>query len=397
MDENIAPLILVIDDEDIVRESLVAYLEDSNYDVIEANNGKLGLHLFETRQPDLVLCDLRMPKMDGLSVLKTITESDSDVPVIVVSGAGVMSDVVEALRLGASDYLVKPVADLSVLEHSVEQNLQRIQLLRENRNYRKKLEESNNALAETVQLLESDLQAGRQIQAKLLPKTALQVKNFTFEHYIQPSLFLSGDFVDYFEVMPGVVFVCLADVAGHGVSSALVTVLIKNELSRLRSDFRHQVSETILHPERVLGHLNEELCHSEIGKHATVFLALINTNLNVMSWSSAGHYPAPLVNVDNEWQWLESNGLAVGIMPDNIYTGIQTQWQQEFWLYACTDGLFELWADATLSEKEKKWKELVESKQVNPQSLASTLKLDGLVDIPDDITFLSVNYSHERR
>ena len=390
MDVKMTPLILVIDDEDIVRESLVAYLEDSNYDVIEANNGIDGIAMFKEHHPDLVLCDLRMPKMDGITVLQTIMQLDENMPVIVVSGAGVMSDVVEALRLGASDYLVKPVADLSVLEHSVEKNLQRVRLIRENQEYRHKLEASNNALAETVQLLEADLQAGRQIQAKILPQGSLEIQGWLFEFYVQPSLFLSGDFVDYFQVKPDVVCLCLADVAGHGVSSALVTVLIKNELSRLRSDYRHQMSQTILHPERVLGHLNEELCQSDIGKHATVFMALLDFSNKTISWSSAGHYPAPLIKIDQQWQWLEANGLAIGIVSDTIYQGVELTWSDNIEFHACTDGLFDLWQNQTLSEKEQRWQDYITKAHRNLPSLVDALNLDDVVDIPDDITLLSV-------
>ena len=67
--------VLVIDDEAIVRESIVAYLEDSGFDVIEAENGHEGVACFNSLQPDIVLCDLRMPNMDGLAVLRQINKT----------------------------------------------------------------------------------------------------------------------------------------------------------------------------------------------------------------------------------------------------------------------------------------------------------------------------------
>ena len=100
--------LLVVDDEQAIRDSIVAYLEDSGYNVLEAENGQQALALYEKKSPDLIICDLRMPVMDGLSLLRRIMELTDEVPVIVVSGAGVMTDVVEALRLGASDYLMLP-------------------------------------------------------------------------------------------------------------------------------------------------------------------------------------------------------------------------------------------------------------------------------------------------
>ena len=107
--------LLIIDDDEVVRASLAAYLEDSGFSVLQASNGIQGLQVFEQQSPDLVICDLRMPQMSGLELIRQITERSPQMPVIVISGAGVMSDVVEALRLGAADYLIKPLEDLAVL------------------------------------------------------------------------------------------------------------------------------------------------------------------------------------------------------------------------------------------------------------------------------------------
>src|SRR5690606_29895728 len=101
--------LLIIDDDDVVRASLAAYLEDSGFSVLQASNGQQGLQVFEQDKPDLVICDLRMPQMGGLELIRQVTERSPQTPVIVVSGAGVMNDAVEALRLGAADYLIKPL------------------------------------------------------------------------------------------------------------------------------------------------------------------------------------------------------------------------------------------------------------------------------------------------
>lgn len=132
--------LLIIDDDDVVRASLAAYLEDSGFSVLQAGNGQQGLQVFEEHQPDLVICDLRMPQMGGLELIRQVSERAPQLPVIVVSGAGVMSDAVEALRLGAADYLIKPLEDLAVLEHSVRRALDRSRLVLENQRYRDKLE-----------------------------------------------------------------------------------------------------------------------------------------------------------------------------------------------------------------------------------------------------------------
>ena len=133
--------VLVIDDEEPIRNSLQAFLEDFDYRVITAKNGREGIDLFDAEHPDLVLVDLRMPVVDGLDVLAYVTRTAPDTPIIVVSGTGVIKDVIEALRLGAWDYLLKPVEDLSVLRHAIEKTLERSHLLRENQEYQLHLED----------------------------------------------------------------------------------------------------------------------------------------------------------------------------------------------------------------------------------------------------------------
>lgn len=133
--------ILIIDDEQAIRGSFRLYLEDCGFGVLEAESGRIGIRLFDEEQPELVLVDLRMPEVDGLQVLSHVVSRSPDTPVLVVSGTGLIEDVIEALRLGAWDYLLKPVEDLSVLLHAVRKNLERSRLTRENRTYQEQLEE----------------------------------------------------------------------------------------------------------------------------------------------------------------------------------------------------------------------------------------------------------------
>ena len=146
------PLILTIDDESVVRRSIHAYLEDYDYRVLEADSGRTGLEIYNREKLDLVLVDLRMPEMGGIQVLKTIRAATPEMPVIVVSGAGDISDVVEALRLGAWDYLMKPIDDMSILRHAIEKGLERGRLFEENRRYQTELED--RVSEKTEELLE---------------------------------------------------------------------------------------------------------------------------------------------------------------------------------------------------------------------------------------------------
>jgi len=148
---NQAKHILFIDDDDFVRELIAEQLVALGYDVNEASDGNEGLKKFIQLKPDVVLLDLRMPKLDGLAVLESLFKNAPDTPVIIVSGQGTMEDVVKALRLGAWDYLIKPILDFELLTHSIETVYERAKLIKENKQNRRELEELNLALESKVE------------------------------------------------------------------------------------------------------------------------------------------------------------------------------------------------------------------------------------------------------
>jgi len=132
--------ILTIDDEEAVRRSIKYYLEDSDFEVLEACNGREGLEVFRRDTPDLILCDLRMPEVDGLQVLATVTAEAPDTPIIIVSGTGVLGDAIEAVRLGAWNYVLKPIQDMGALEFAINSALERAKLRLDNHAYQAHLE-----------------------------------------------------------------------------------------------------------------------------------------------------------------------------------------------------------------------------------------------------------------
>ncbi len=135
-----SPVLLVIDDEDAIRGSVAAYFEDCGVTVVQACDGRDGIDKIKAIRPDLVITDLRMPIVDGLAVVDAVCRMDDNLPVVVLSGTGVLDDVIQALRRGAWDYLSKPVKDLIALELVVNRCLERARLVRDNRNYQQNLE-----------------------------------------------------------------------------------------------------------------------------------------------------------------------------------------------------------------------------------------------------------------
>jgi len=152
--------ILLVDDEKNFRDSMRFYLEDFDYNILEAENGRIGTEKITRLKPDLVLIDLYMPEMSGLDVLAWVKENAPETPIIIISGTGVIHDVAEALRLGAWDYLFKPIEDLSVLGHAVHKAFERAAFIEDTKNYQAHLEAE----------VEKRTDALKQVNKKLLQK-----------------------------------------------------------------------------------------------------------------------------------------------------------------------------------------------------------------------------------
>jgi len=144
--------ILVADDEAGIRDSLRRLLEYEKYRVVLAEDGQTALRKVDTEVVDLVLLDIKMPGMDGMEVLTRLHESRSDLPVVIISGHGTIQTAVDATRLGAFDFIEKPIdADriLLVIRNGLEQG----KLLKENISLRQEIQRKTQIIGEHSQML----------------------------------------------------------------------------------------------------------------------------------------------------------------------------------------------------------------------------------------------------
>ena len=118
--------ILIIEDEEAIRRVLVKILSEENslYKVFEAVDGLSGIELIKKEDFDLILCDIKMPKMDGVEVLQAAKKLKPEVPIVMISGHGDLDTAVNTMRLGAFDYISKP-PDLNRLLNTVRNALDR--------------------------------------------------------------------------------------------------------------------------------------------------------------------------------------------------------------------------------------------------------------------------------
>ena len=145
--------ILVIEDEAAIRRVLVKILseESETYQVQESEDGVKGLELLKKEDFDLVLCDIKMPKMDGVEVLETAKKIKPEIPFIMISGHGDLDTAVNTMRLGAFDYISKP-PDLNRLLTTVRNALDRKELVVENKILKKKVSKNYEMIGESSEI-----------------------------------------------------------------------------------------------------------------------------------------------------------------------------------------------------------------------------------------------------
>lgn len=142
--------ILIIEDEAAIRRVLVKILSEENnaYEVSEAEDGLLGIEMIRKEDYDLVLCDIKMPKMDGVEVLEAIKKIKPETPIVMISGHGDLDTAVNTMRLGAFDYISKP-PDLNRLLNTVRIALDRKELVVENTRLKKKVSKNYEMIGES--------------------------------------------------------------------------------------------------------------------------------------------------------------------------------------------------------------------------------------------------------
>jgi sigma-B regulation protein RsbU (phosphoserine phosphatase) len=382
--------ILIIDDDDAVRDSIAVYLDEVGYNVYQASDGEQGVALQQELLPDVVLCDLRMPKKDGISVLREINAASPDTPIIVISGAGEITEVVDALRFGANDYFIKPIKDIDALEKSISRCLEQVKLRKQNSAYREKLEQTNRQLENHLRILEQDQQAGRHVQMRLLPPSPHTLGPYTFTHRVIPSLYLSGDFVEYILVGDNYINFYIADISGHGASSAFVTAILKDYTAHQRSDYNRHGVHTVIEPIAFLQRANNALLDSGIGKHMTMCVGVLDIKANTLRYSTAGHLPEPILVTAQGAKYLPGSGMPVGLFKEAEFNEQTIDLPEKFTLYMFSDGILEILPAKQLVDKETA---LLKSMQNAPQDLDSLIDsfgVDTMDEIPDDIAVLMV-------
>ena len=165
------PKILVIEDEAAIRRVLTKILSEENdsYVVEEAEDGQLGLEKIKNDDYDLVLCDIKMPKMDGVEVLEAVKKIKPEIPMVMISGHGDLETAINTMRLGAFDYISKP-PDLNRLLNTVRNALDKKKLVVENKILKKKVSKNYEMIgdSEAINHIKQIIEKVAQTDARVL-------------------------------------------------------------------------------------------------------------------------------------------------------------------------------------------------------------------------------------
>ncbi len=141
--------ILIIDDEKAIRKTLSEILSYEGYKIDEAGDGEEGFRKFKEKEYDVILCDIKMPKMDGIEFLEKAKESNPDLPIIMISGHGTIETAVEAVKKGAYDYISKP-PDLNRLLITIRNAMDKTSLVAETKVLKRKVSRVQDMIGEST-------------------------------------------------------------------------------------------------------------------------------------------------------------------------------------------------------------------------------------------------------
>lgn len=346
------PRVLIVDDEEDFRRFAGRALKTAaDYDIHEAGDGQAAKELLCAQDVDVVIADLVMPRMDGLSLMRWARQARPGPEWIILSGQATVDRATEAARLGAFDFLCKPLGAAESLLAAVRNAVTQRRLTAERERLTQELEQRNERLSEQVRQLtrafgllceqaetiEEDLRRAELIQRALLMCTPPPPGKLTVNAVYRPSRKVGGDLYDVVQADERHSIAYVADAAGHGLSAAMLAVLFKHRLDMLDDRRRPRT------PAAVLRAVNRALlaeCGAP-GLFITAAYCLIDTDSGGVVVSSAGHPPLLVRHADGRSEAIRHTGPALGISADAKFAERHLRLGPGDKLLMYTDGLLD--------------------------------------------------------
>ncbi len=254
----------------------------------------------------------------------------------------------------------------------------------------RELELSNARLKKSLAALEQGERAGRRVQFKLLPQQHWRQGEYEFSHLLMPSEFMSGDFVDYFMIDADRIGFYIADVSGHGVASAFVTVYLKRFLTTALEAHRHGQPSAIDDPSQLLGQLNHEILRENVGKHIAIFYAVLDIKAHRMRYANAGAVPYPLLADVQSTRYLVSRSTPVGLFESSQYLNQTLALPPLMRLLLCSDGVLEVLDEPSSDARIERLRRCLGVDVGSLDEVRVRLAMQPEGQLPDDLTMLMI-------
>jgi phosphoserine phosphatase RsbU/P len=396
--------ILIVDDEPQVHDVTRLALRGLQFrgralQFLDAHSAAEARGLL-ARHPDLalVLLDVVMETDDaGLQLVRHIRERLGYRALRIVLRTGQAGQAPErqvVLDYDIDDYKEKTELTSAKLTTCVVAALRAFEAIdtvsRMNAELERLVAERTAALQRSLASLEQGERAGRRLQFALLPPRQLRFGRLQVSHLLLPSEFLSGDFVDVLDLADGRVLFYLADVAGHGVASAFVTVWVKRFFGAAVEHAR-QGGPALADPAALLGQLNAELLRDGLARHVALFLGVLDTREQTLCYASAGAFPPPLLFDGRTRTALDQPGTPLGLLEEAAYASLRITLPPRYRLLLVSDGALEV-LEGSQAERLARLASLLDAGIDHADALAVALGCSAETPLPDDLAVLLLGY-----
>ncbi len=295
--------ILVVDDEPdlepLMLQRMRRAIRSGRYTFVFARNGIEALErLNEEQDIDMVLSDINMPQMDGLTLLQQIPKVDPNIRSVIISAYGDMKNIRTAMNRGAFDFVTKPL-DFKDLRITIERTLQHM------REWREALASRDKLVA-----LQNELNVANQMQQSILPSQFPKSADYEVSASMEAARNVGGDFYDVIHLQQGRVGLAIADVSDKGVPAALFMMSSRTLLKG--------AAIGTLDPGRVLGEVNNLLDEdNDAAMFVTLLYAVYDPASGELTYANGGHNSPLVVRADGRSSLLPlTSGIALGVIPD---------------------------------------------------------------------------------
>lgn len=382
--------IFCIDRDPLVRRLVSRYLGRRGHKVFTFGDLEALEATTERAGPDIVICDIDLCDAVEKKIKKSYPQK-SEIQYIQLIRRHDIDQVLEAFQQENKDCLPCPFTERTLLlgtERAKEKRLQIARKMRTHRRLKKAMLESERRLG----ILQADQLAGKQMQQSLLPPSPLIQPPYYIGRKILPSLYLSGDGINYMSALHDYFLFYLTDVSGHGASSAFITVMVRQLMRRI---VRKQIMENDIaalehSPEGFLESINTVLHDNHVDKHLTMFSGSLDRKKNRLRYVVGAQLPLPVLVHDGKAEFLQGKGKPVGLFPNVDWEIYELDLPEKFILITFSDGILEVLPQNHLKDQEDYLLKKLTKVKPDIDDVLPVLDIDISQEPPDDIAILMI-------